>query len=69
MTMIKEYRAELRDLKAQEREINKGMKHVVATAQREIKAISRHVEREQKLANKQFNRIANRRAILEGRLS
>ena len=69
MTMTKEYRAELRDLKAQEREISTGLKYVTKQATREISIIERNVMREGKLATKQLTRIAKRRAVLEGRLS
>ncbi|HMP82769.1 MAG TPA: hypothetical protein PKA41_08725 [Verrucomicrobiota bacterium] len=69
MNMNKEYRNELRDLKAQEREIARGLKHVTATAKKEITSITRNVEREARLAYKQLARIGKRRAILKGRLS
>jgi hypothetical protein len=69
MNMNKEYRKELRALKAQEREIARTVERGRKAATREIEAIERRLQRESRLAFKAGVRINKRRAVLEGRLS
>ena len=80
MTMTKEYRLELKQLAAEEKQIRKSVSKMDRDCDREIarlnrelhklaKAIDRRRSKEGSGAAKLLARIANRRAILEGRLS
>jgi biopolymer transport protein ExbB/TolQ len=80
LNMTKEYRAELRKIRTQRRQIERAMlkrarsnstliKRIKANAEREIARIEKCEAREERSANRQLATLEKRVLILEGRLS
>ena len=69
LNMTKEYRAELRELKKQQRRWTREVSKIIAQGTRDQKAIVRRVNGELKFAHRASEKVNRRINILEGRLS
>lgn len=68
MDMTKEYRAELRAIRAQKRWIEKTLRKAMGDVKRETARIYLALRKHQRLASRGLARLNKRQAILEGRL-
>ena len=67
--MTKEYRAELRELKKQQRRWTREVSKIIAQGIKAKAAVDRQVKRDLKFAHRHSEKVNRRINILEGRLS